>query len=68
MCGRGGEGEGLESSLIRKRVYGKEGYVCGRDMYIHTCVGEIDAEEVKLSLKLLGLDVSDADVRQLLVK
>ena len=33
-----------------------------------TYAGEIDAEEVKTSLKLLGLDVSDADVKQLLMK
>eukprot|EP00731_Ephydatia_muelleri_P024676 Em0016g947a len=30
--------------------------------------GEIDAEEVKLSLKMLGLDVSDGDVVKLLMK
>lgn len=30
--------------------------------------GEIDAEEVKLSLKMLGLEVSDADVTKLLMK
>ena len=32
------------------------------------CAGEIDAEEVKLSLKMLGLDVSDNDVMMLLRK
>lgn len=37
-------------------------------MIATSCAGEIDAEEVKLSLKMLGLDVSDGDVVKLLMK